>query len=49
MKKNLRAAEQDVFTFKNRKDVKKRKHGSTKQNIIDLIISASVLLLVQFS
>ena len=39
MKKNLRAADQDVFTFKNRSDVKKRKHATTKQNVIDLVIA----------
>jgi hypothetical protein len=43
MPKNLRAAEQELFTFKNRSDVKKRNHASNRQTLIDLVISAFLI------
>ena len=43
MAKNLRAEDQEIFSFKNRSDVKKRSHESKRQAVIDVIISVFLI------
>ncbi len=44
MAKKLRAVDQELFTFKNRKDIKSRKYKTTRQHIIDLVIGVAGIL-----